>query len=37
MQNPVKDRIGKLREEIAQLRAANLLYLQGGKKTLGDS
>ena len=35
MQNPVKDRIGKLREEIAQIRAANLLYLQGGKKTLG--
>jgi hypothetical protein len=35
MQDPVKDRIGKLREEIAQIRAANLVYLQGGRKVPG--
>jgi hypothetical protein len=32
MQNPVKERIVKLREEIAQLSEANRLYLHGGKK-----
>jgi hypothetical protein len=32
MQQPVKERIGKLREEIAQIREANRLYLQGGKR-----
>ena len=32
MQNPVKERIVKLREEIAQLSEANRLYLHGGRK-----
>ncbi len=32
MQNPVKDRIVKLREEIAQIREANRLYLNARKK-----
>jgi hypothetical protein len=32
MQQPVKERIAKLREEIAQISEANRLYLQGGKK-----
>jgi hypothetical protein len=32
MQQPVKERIAKLREEIAQIRAANHHYLHGGKK-----
>jgi hypothetical protein len=32
MQQPVKERIAKLREEIAQIRAANQQYLHGGKK-----
>ena len=35
MQQPVKERIGKLREEIAQISEANRLYLQGGKKIPG--
>ncbi len=35
MQQPVKERIAKLREEIAQIREANRLYLQGGKKKPG--
>jgi hypothetical protein len=35
MQYPVKDRIRKLREEIAQIREDNRLYLKGGKKTPG--
>jgi hypothetical protein len=35
MQNPVKDRIVKLREEIAQLSEADHLYSQGGKKLHG--
>ena len=34
MQNPVKDRIVKLREEIAQISEANRLYLHGGKKKI---
>ena len=32
MQNPVKERIAKLREEIAQISEANRIYTQGGKK-----
>lgn len=35
MQNPVKERIGKIREEIAQISQANRVYLQGGKKLHG--
>jgi hypothetical protein len=31
MQNPVKERIKNLREEIAQISEANRLYLQGRK------
>ena len=34
MQNPVKERIAKLRDEIAQISEANRLYLYGGKKKL---
>jgi DNA-binding MurR/RpiR family transcriptional regulator len=33
MQQPVKERIAKLREEIAQIREANHQYLYGGKKS----
>jgi hypothetical protein len=32
MQNPVKERIVKLREEIAQISEANRQYIGGGKK-----
>ena len=32
MQNPVKERIAKLRDEIAQLSEANRLYLHGSKR-----
>jgi len=35
VQDPVKDRIGKLRQEIAQISEANRLYLKGGKKIPG--
>jgi hypothetical protein len=35
MQQPVKDRIRKLREEIAQISEENRLYLQGGRRTPG--
>ena len=35
MQQPVKERIAKLREEIAQIREANRQYLQRGKKNPG--
>jgi hypothetical protein len=35
MQNPIKERIVKLRDEIAQISEANRLYLKGGKKVLG--
>jgi hypothetical protein len=35
MQQPVKERIVKLREEIAQISEANRLYLEGGKKIPG--
>ena len=31
MQQPIKARIAKLREEIAEISEANRLYLQGGK------
>jgi hypothetical protein len=34
MQNPVKERIVKLREEIAQISEANRLYLRSGKNKL---
>ena len=34
MQNPVKERIAKLRDEIAQLSEANRLYLRSGKKKI---
>jgi chromosome segregation ATPase len=39
MQNPVKERIAKLREEIAEISEANRAYLQGRNKlpgTVGD-
>jgi hypothetical protein len=32
MQTSVKERIGKLREEIAEISEANRLYLKGGQK-----
>jgi hypothetical protein len=35
MQQPVKERIGKLREEIAQIREANREYLRERKKFPG--
>jgi hypothetical protein len=35
MQQPVKERIAKLREEIAQISEANRLYLQSSKKIPG--
>jgi hypothetical protein len=35
MQNPVKERIVKLREEIVQISEANKQYVQGGKKIPG--
>jgi hypothetical protein len=35
MQNPVKERIAKLREEIAQISEANRLYINEGKKMYG--
>jgi hypothetical protein len=35
MQDPVKDRIEKLRQEIAQISEANRLYVRGGKKIPG--
>ncbi len=37
MQRPVKERIRKLREEIAEIREANRLYLQVGKKMPGGA
>jgi hypothetical protein len=37
MQNPVKERIVKLREEIAQISEANRLYLHGGKKKMSST
>jgi hypothetical protein len=35
MKQPVKERIEKLREELAQVRVANSLYLQEGEKLVG--
>jgi len=37
VQQPVKERIAKMREEIAQITQANRLYLQGGKKMPGSA
>jgi hypothetical protein len=37
VQNPVKDRIAKLREEIAQISEANRQYMQGGRKIPGSA
>jgi hypothetical protein len=37
MQNPVRDRILKLREEIAQISEANRIYLKGGKRLHGEA
>ena len=36
MQNPVKERIVKLRDEIAQISEANRLYIGGGKRMPGS-
>jgi hypothetical protein len=38
MQNPIKERIVKLRDEIAQISEANRLYMQGKKMagSVGD-
>jgi hypothetical protein len=33
----IKERVGKLREEIAEISEANRQYLQGGKKMIGAS
>jgi DNA-binding MurR/RpiR family transcriptional regulator len=33
MQQPIKERIAKLREEIAQIREANRLFVQGGSRS----
>jgi hypothetical protein len=35
MQNPVSERIAKLRDEIAQIGEANREYVQHGKKIAG--
>jgi hypothetical protein len=37
MQKSVKERIVKLREEIAQISEANCLYARGGKKLPGSA
>ena len=37
MQNPVKERIVKLRDEIAQISETNRLYLHGGKKKIAGA
>jgi hypothetical protein len=37
MQSPIKDRIAKLREEIAQISEQNRQYMQGGKKMPGSA
>jgi hypothetical protein len=37
MQNPLKERIAKLRDEIAQISEANRLYLHGGKKKIAGA
>ena len=35
MQSSLKERIAKLRDEIAQISEANRLYFQGGRKLFG--
>jgi hypothetical protein len=35
MQNPIKERIAKLREKIAQISEANRVYMQSSKKAPG--
>ncbi len=37
MPQSVKERVRKLREEIAEISEANRQYLQGGKKMIGAS
>jgi hypothetical protein len=37
MPESIKDRVGKLRQEIAEISEANRQYLQGGKKPIGAS
>jgi len=37
MQQPVSERIAKLREEIARISDMNRLYMEGGKKMAGAS
>ena len=37
MPQSVKERVAKLREEIAEISEANRLYLHGGKKMIGAS
>jgi hypothetical protein len=37
MQNPVKERIAKLRDEIATISEANRLYLRSGNKKIGGA
>jgi hypothetical protein len=37
MPQSVKERVGKLRDEIAEISEANRQYLQGGKKMIGAS
>jgi hypothetical protein len=37
MPRSIKERVGKLREEIAEISEANRQYLQGGKKLIGAS
>ena len=37
MPQSVKERVARLRQEIAEISEANRLYLQGGKKMVGGS
>jgi hypothetical protein len=37
MPRTVKERVAKLRDEIAEISEANRQYLQGGKKMIGAS
>ena len=37
MPQSIKERVGKLREETAEISEANRLYLAGGKKLIGAS
>jgi hypothetical protein len=36
MQQPVKERVAKLHQEISKIREANRQYVQGGKKMQGE-